>query len=183
MYRLFDFECQLCGRECEALTYVSVADGEEPAGEIMHRCGCADDKETPHTRLISLVGPYMGEKVMNPQIMGGKHDTMGYRSHPVDLPDLPGQAEHQDYLASRLSELPANHTAEDRKAVLRDCQATAPSTADYNELFKRPEYREAERIIDRNKKENASKRKRAAAIAKGENINMRRDKALGDPKI
>ena len=53
----------------------------------------------------------------------------------------------------------------------------------YKQLWSTPEWKEARAEIKEVNRCNAHKRKRAAALHRGENINMRRDKCAGDPKI
>ena len=67
---------------------------------------------------------------------------------------------------------------------LPDLPAGVPETAgNYREIWRTPEYREIKRERNAIKAENAAKQKRLKLLRKGENINMRRDKLPGDPKL
>lgn len=54
---------------------------------------------------------------------------------------------------------------------------------EFKSRVKSPEYQEVRRARDAAKRENAAKRERARLIRAGANINMRRDRLPGDPKI
>lgn len=180
MLRLFDWKCKPCGQAHEAL--VPVPHGEDTPGEAFVHCADCGDS-TAHERQMSLPAPYMGEKVLNPSVRGGNYDTMGHKALP-DLPDLPGAAEHSEKLGRALSAVPDGPRRDDaRRDVMAAHLKTAPSGADYATMFASPAYKEAEAAQAPVIAENKSKRARAAAIANGENVNMRRDRALGDPNI
>lgn len=56
-------------------------------------------------------------------------------------------------------------------------------TEDYRQLFATPEWKEA-RAAQRNViRLNNEKKKRARALARGQQVNFRRDKCVGDPKV
>lgn len=57
------------------------------------------------------------------------------------------------------------------------------NTANYRQLWSTPEWREAKADLKEANRKNAEKRKRASAMARGENINMRNDRCAGDPKV
>ena len=57
------------------------------------------------------------------------------------------------------------------------------NTENYRQLFASTEWQEARSEVKEVNRRNARKRKRAAALERGENINMRRDKCDGDPKM
>lgn len=179
MWKPVDFQCGVCGHIRER--FIDVPIGQDRPESMTFRCHeCNAD--TTHHSIIGLPAPYMGEKVLNPQMYGGEYDTMGHRE-PMPLPDLPGQAEHSAKIRAEMSKLPDNATSADRKRAFSEACKDAPSSADYSTLFNTPEYKETEAINKKIDKENKAKRKRAAAIARGENINMRRDKVAGDPNI
>jgi hypothetical protein len=62
-------------------------------------------------------------------------------------------------------------------------RGVAETTSNYRQLFSTSEYREAKREREAVKKENAAKQDRLKKLRAGANINMRRDKLPGDPKI
>lgn len=185
MWKPVDYQCQNCGCDHEETVWIPHG-GERPAAAefVCPYCGIGDDGDgrREHHAIMGLPAPYMGEKILNPPMYGGTYDTMGAREMQ-DLPDLPGQAEHSAKLRKAMAALPDTATSEERKAVFGDACKDAPSSADYASLFKTPEYKEAERANKQIATENAAKRKRAKAIAKGENVNMRRDKCPGDPNV
>lgn len=131
---------------------------------------------------MSAPAQYMGEKVLNPRISGGRFDTMGYVT-PPSLPDLPGADEHSERVCADMGRLPENASKEDYKEVRRRHRRDSPSDADYAALFSTSEYREAAAERKRVVRQNAVKRERAAALARGDNINFRRDRVDGDPNM
>jgi len=174
MFRLFDFECQVCGTKEEHL--MSVPSGELPGRTI--ETGCYECKRcTTWDRLISKPARYMGEAACAPVVRGGKYDTAGMRKLPR-LPQLPGEAEHE----RRCSEVAAgiSDPTERRQAVLRMAKE-GPQAADYARHFASAEYRDAEKRRRRVARENRQKKKRLAALRRGEHVNFRRDKCAGDP--
>lgn len=147
---------------------------------------------------LSLPSPYMGEIVLNPNINGGNFDTMGKKRAPA-LPEYAPIVEHGEKIQSFLNS-PGEVTYRDdngkkvkthiSKAPLRVLHEevkrnvpNAPKMEDAGEHLESPEYKEIrgarKRAIARNKK----KAKRAAALARGENINFRKDRCEGDPKF
>jgi len=144
MYRLADYVCKRCGLKTETLVSV-------PRGKTIpkrKRLDCDHCLATmPHDYVMSAPAQYLGERVLNPAVFGGEHDTMGYQEAP-DLPDFPdgfdAQPEH------------------------------------YRELIAKPEFQEAKAERSRVAARNKAKRKRAKAIRRGENVNMRRDKVEGE---
>lgn len=183
MWRPVDFRCDVCGSDLEEFVYIPIG-GERPSEMILHCHRCND--VTIHHSVIGLPAPYMGEKILNPQMYGGTYDTMGAREME-DLPDLPGQAEHSAKMRKSLSKFSdaewSSMPKRERDAAIGEACKDAPSSADYASLFAKPEYKEVEHANQEIAKQNRSKRKRAKAIARGENVNMRRDKCPGDPKI
>ena len=95
MFRLFDWQCTKCNR---------IAERVEPA-ELKHLhadcpvCGTM----TNHDRILSAPAPYLGEKPHNPEMMGGKFDTMGMRAPPCGpiMPDGLSYSGVKDYLNTR----------------------------------------------------------------------------------
>lgn len=57
------------------------------------------------------------------------------------------------------------------------------TTSNYRQLFETKEWKEARAEQKHVNALNAEKRERAAAIRRGANINMRRDRCAGDPKV
>ena len=143
---------------------------------------CTECGIVPHSRTVSLPAPYTGEHIRNPEIYGGQCDTMGFKKLR-DLPDLPGAGEHSARKEKALREHPDNASAADRREVLRQAGKTAPSGADYASLFSTNEYRDASRERAHISRQNKAKRERAKAHKAGANINFRRDRCEGDPKI
>jgi hypothetical protein len=124
----------------------------------------------------------MGEKILNPNVYGGTYDTMGAKEFRP-LPELPGSEEHSKLMKQRIREIPEGLSAKDHKKAMCESMAGCPSSADYATHFERPEYKETEAANKRIAEHNTEKRERAAAIKRGENINMRRDKCAGDPNM
>ena len=179
MLRLADWKCDTCGELGEELVEVPRGESLPKQQELV----CATcNAETTHTRQLALPAPYMGERPLNPRMFGGSFDTMG-REAPPDLPELPGAVEHMQATATKLAELPADAGADARREVLRDMRATAPSSADFAAHFATREYREAEAQGRKVAQRNAGKRKRAAAMLRGEPVNMKRDRLPGDPNL
>lgn len=174
MFRLFDWECQVCGFVEEHLAIVP--QGEPPPRTIQAACARCR-KATIKDRLFPLPAKYLGECECNAVVRGGKYDTAGMRKLER-LPELPGEAEHQ----RRCTEVAAkiSDPAERRQAVLAMAKE-GPQAADYAAHFNKPEYREVERRRAKTKRENRAKQKRLAALRRGERVNMRRDKCAGDP--
>ena len=179
MWKPVDFKCSSCGATHEETVWVPQGD-PRPSTTCCDCPACGDT--CPHDSVLGLPAPYMGEKILNPQMFGGAYDTMGARELH-DLPDLPGQQEHSAKLRAAMSQLPDNATSQERKAVFSEACKDAPSSADYETMFQSPEYKEKSAANEQIKKENKAKQTRAKAIARGENINMRRDKCPGDPNM
>lgn len=98
MYRLYDFECGACGARDEHL--VDVPRCEPVPRVITADCRhCAQECE--HERIVSLPAPYMGERLCNPLVHGGRFDTTGNRAL-TPLPDLPAGVEHNSDNYSQL---------------------------------------------------------------------------------
>jgi hypothetical protein len=120
-----------------------------------------------HERRISCPAPYMGEKVLNPMVSGGGFDTTGHKALPA-LPEFKDSGEvFRDDPRSEAS--PGNRGKVAREAL--------------TEHFQSSDFKEAKRARAAVKAENKQKQKRAAAIRRGENVNMRRDRCAGDPAI
>lgn len=156
MFRYYDFECGDC-RDVHPLLI------QVPAGQAVPQWS---DDECPncgsitrHERRMSCPAPYMGEKVYNPSVSGGKYDTMGYKKAPK-IPELPASAYEKG--------------ADGKKRIRIDAM---------KDRMHSPEYKDAMRVRQEVATQNTLKRKRAAAMERGENINMRRDRLPGDPKI
>lgn len=154
-FRSFDWCCTVC--EWTQWELVDVPHGERPPKQAVFTCDICEEEQT-FDRIVSLVAEYHGEKVLNVPVYGGQFDTMGKRALPsMDM----------------LPTLPADASAS-------DCREQIDA---YKERFASSEWKELKKERASIAKENAAKRKRAAAIARGENINMRRDKLSGDPKM
>ncbi len=179
MWKPVDWECEKCNQPHEETVWIPHG-GERPA-KADFLCPHCKSIST-HTSVLGLPAPYMGEKMLNPRMYGGRCDTMGHVEHEK-LPDLPGQAEHSEKIRKAMSQLPDSATSKERKSVFSEACKDAPSSADYSDLFSKPEYKEVEARNEQITKENTSKQKRAKAIASGENVNMRRDKCPGDPNM
>lgn len=192
-FRYSDFECTKCGT-VDAKLYETPHGMPKPKFAILECRNC--ETERLQERLISMPAQYMGEKTLNPNMRGGNYDTMGHAPMP-DIPDLPGAKEHDQRLAAELATVPDGPSAvkdangkesltelgETRKAIITKHRNNAPSEADYHAHLHKPEVSEIFKERDVIKKQNREKRQRSAAIKRGENINMRRDKCAGDPKI
>lgn len=180
MFRLYDFECLECGNIQEIL--VDTPRGESPSKITQGDCETCE-ATTSFERRLSLPAPYMGERVLNPVMHGGRFDTAGMRDLP-DLPDLPGETERQAKVAAKIDAMGVDKMpARERSRAIVGASSDAPSSNDYRSLFESREYKRAKRDRELINSENAEKRKRHAAIKRGENINMRRDRCKGDPKI
>ena len=178
-FKLIDFACSVCGHEMESL--VDVPAGSERPKWRSDWCPVCET-HTHQDALIGMPAPYMGERVCNPEMYGGEFDTMGAKELPK-LPDLPGQAEHQAKLRQRMRSVPDTASRAEAQAAFAEASKDAPSSADYASLFASKEYKHAEAERARIKKQNEQKRARAAAMRRGENVNMKRDKCAGDPNI
>lgn len=145
MFRNYDWQCS-CGETVQFM--VQFPTGDRPVAQLGLWCGTCQ-AVTVHDRLISLTAPYMGEKMLNPMVSGGKFDTMGMAS----LPKIP------------------------------DALPSSATWSDYKDRWQSKEWKEFKKETASVKKQNRQKQKRAAAIKRGENINMRTCKLPGDPKI
>lgn len=96
---------------------------------------------------------------------------------------MPGEAAHGAETSRRLAALGADASGAARMEVFRDQARTAPSIDDYKAHNSKPEIREIKAKRERVKASNRSKQARAAALARGEKINFRNDKCVGDPRI
>lgn len=104
MFRNYDWECQTCGRVFERV--VSFAQGSKPPRLLGD--SDADEQLCPHChadattaeRLISLVAPYTGEKVLNPIVRGGQFDTAGMKTVPRP-PEIGTLPDHATYAEAR----------------------------------------------------------------------------------
>lgn len=178
MFRLYDFVCTQCKVKDEHL--VDTPHGEKVALLIRDWCYQCNDT-VDHERVMSMPAPYMGEKVVNPIMHGGKNDTAGKKALPP-LPELKGEAEYQAKLGAEIAKA-SSGGREAVNEVLERMSGEAPSSADYGTLFDSKEYKKAEKRRARAKAENDEKKKRLKAIRRGEQVNMKRDKCRGDPKI
>lgn len=88
MFRQFDFECPQCGHTQTDLT--NVPHGESPKAHDLeidcHQCG-----HQGMDRIVSLPAPYTGEMVLNVEVSGGKHDTLGHKKGPP-VPEFRGES-------------------------------------------------------------------------------------------
>jgi hypothetical protein len=146
------------------------------------------------------------------QACGGYFDRMVKYPEANEAPRELGDVEDEDTLcplcggdavdAQRCISLPAEYHGEKdlsprvaggsydtmgMKQVKRpDEIGTMPDHASYEQarsFVNRPIYKEWKAEERANRSENKAKQKRAAAKARGENINFRRDKLPGDPKV
>jgi hypothetical protein len=126
---------------------------DSPPTHVFMHCPMCDTDENHKRIIVSMPAPYMGEKVLNPMVSGGQFDTVG--NAPVaKLPDIPkGLTDDKDISYA------------------------------HRELFNSPEWKEAKAQRREDNRKNSEKRKRAAAIKAGANVNMRTDKCAGDPKL
>jgi hypothetical protein len=171
---MYDLQCQGCGHVHESLAAYNAS------GFYLRVCpGCRKEKQ--HKRLPSLFAPYMGERVLNPQVSGGKFDTMG-QGKVTRLPPFRAALEHDAKVNAKMRELGDGATREAAREVLREA-GPGPSMADWRDHLKKPEVKEAKRQRAEDIKRNKQKRARAGALARGETVNMRRDRLPGDPKI
>lgn len=95
MFRNYDWMCDGCASKVEYGMKLSQIDNEKPPEEIQLFCRVCEEFKL-HARLLSLPAPYMGEKVCNPQVHGGKFDTMGEAPVP-SLPELPAGSDTSAY--------------------------------------------------------------------------------------
>ena len=177
VYRQYDFSCTGC--DAEAPYLVDVPSGELPLKSYDMQCQACGDV-CAHERLLSMPAPYMGERNLSPVVHGGKFDTAGKAPMP-GYPDMPGEAEYQREAQARLATLPAGASWEDRKAAMRSVDA--PSTHDLVEHMSKPECREIAKERKRIDGQNKQKQKRLSAARRGQQVNFRRDRCAGDPKL
>lgn len=171
---LYDLECSQCGAVSEHLReYVAHGFYEAECS----RCA----RVVRHSRRPSLIARYMGEAVLNPIVKGGKHDTAGF-AKVTRLPVFREAAAHDARLSEAVNKLPPNATRSDLIEATRSV-GPGPSLADYKVHMNKPEFKEAKKQQAEEKRNNRLKRLRAGAIGRGENINMRRDRLPGDPKL
>lgn len=178
MYRLFDWACPECGTLREAL--VDVPSGtKEPTSTYLACAKCSVAYE--HTRAPSLPAPYCGDKVFNPEVRGGKWDTLGGRSF-VQAPELPGAEEHGRQTAATITQAMAEGVSDRALSDIRHrAVQDGPSSDDYMEHWARPEIVETDRQNKIIGDQNEAKQRRKAALDGGANINFRTDKLPGDP--
>lgn len=172
---LYDLECQSCGHKHEMLANYQPS----PIYAGIECPGCG--RYANHKRLPSLIAPYFGEKILNPEVMGGSFDTMG-KGKVARLPEFREAAEHDAKLTAAINQLPPDAPM----AAVRDTMASigdGPSSADWRAHMNRPEVKEARSQAKEDRRRNKLKRQRAAAIKRGENINMRTMRLPGDPKL
>lgn len=171
---LYDLECLTCG---------AVQEDRQPyneSGRYGLDCIMCEIK-TEHRRLPSLFAPYMGEHVFNPEVVGGKFDTMG-NGRVQRMPEFRAAKEHDAKLSSAVKDLPPDAPRDQVREAMRSA-GPGPSAADWREHLKKPEVKEAKKLAAEQRRNNRLKRARAGAIKRGENINMRRDRLPGDPKL
>lgn len=178
-YRMAEVECTVCNTRHDELVWVD--HGKRLPKALDAYCMDCEDT-TKHDRLMGAPARYMGEKQLSPAMYGGTYDTMGARELEP-LPELPGAKEHSAKMRDRLRLLPNNATKAERMAAQVEACSDAPTSADYAEHFKSREWRDVWARNQKTTRENTQKQKRAAALARGENVNFRRDKCAGDPKM
>lgn len=178
-FRFYDWECGVCSARREALLWVD--GGSEPDKRTKLRCDKCG-RITTHTRLVSLPAPYTGEQVHNPMVTGGRYDTMGHEPMP-DVPTNRHLAEHQARCSAALASLPDSLSPQERHRAVCAAVGSSPNVCDIQSHYNKPEVKEV--LAERNKikQRNKQKRARAAALASGAPVNMRRDRCPGDPKI
>ena len=155
MFRSHDWQCSICERVQWALIWVS--SGCDAQRHLISDCPTCE-RATEHRQIISLTAEYHGERVLNPIVHGGSYDTAGTRELPTmdALPSLPKDASKD----ARKDQIEA-----------------------YRQRFSSPEWKDLKSQQASIQKDNVGKRQRLQAINNGENINMRRDKLPGDPKV
>jgi hypothetical protein len=158
-----------------------VPKGEPVPESAPFECLCCGE-ETTHERKLSMPARYLGEKNLSPRISGGRFDTTGHAAPPV-YPDMPGESEYQARVDKAVRALGPNASDAAIRSEVRALAGDAPSLSDYAAHLSRPECREIKRERQRVAKQNAQKRKRLAAAKRGENVNFRRDRCAGDPKL
>ncbi len=125
---------------------------------------------------------YMGETNLSPPVYGGRFDTMGHAPMP-EIPDLPGEAEYRARVKAKTDALGPRASWDEVHSTMRSMVNEAPSLRDYGEHMSKPETKEIVKERKRIGAQNARKQMRAAAMRRGENVNFRRDRLAGDPKI
>lgn len=184
MFRQFDFECETCGTKRGDLVEVPQGSFLFPKTTRIH-CRTCDD-HTVHVRVMSAPAKYMGESVVNVPVYGGKFDTMGNQQLP-QYTEMPGLAAAQSAAEEAIAKAGVSsiNDARERKQAIADAtrHIDFPSAAAYVDHQAKPENKEIAKERKRVAESNAQKQKRAAAIRRGENINMRTDKCANDPKV
>jgi len=180
MFRLYDWECPKCGFVAEGV--VEFPQGAPPPLSQGMFCGSCG-KTSQHRRMLPKVGKYLKDRSFNYAMCGGNYDTMGYKQGP-SLPDLPGSPEFDQKCQDFVSTLPMNLPPKKiHQEVESKFGGEAPTLDDYGHHFRTKEYQEAKAERERVKAENRQKRKRAAAIKRGDDISMHTSKCAGDPNI
>ncbi len=136
-------------------------------------------EETEQERLISAPAPYMGERLLNPIVRGGSYDTAGDAPMP-SYPDAPGEAEHVAKIQSKLSALGQDAPQAERYEAMASVASDAPDIISH---MGKPECIEIKKERKRIGEQNIAKKQRLRALKRGENVNMRRDRLAGDPKL
>lgn len=154
-FRQYDADCTECRNTRPILFWVDF--GDDAPRRIVEECRHCN-RETVHIRVVSLIAEYHGEKSLNVEVHGGQFDTAGSRAFKT------------------MAEIPEPKNMEDRADRRAHIEA-------YKERFASSEWKEMKKENASIARENAAKQKRLAAIKSGANINMRRDKLPGDPKI
>lgn len=177
MLKLFDYQCT----QCELVSEHFVDVPSQTTAPRKRRLACSScGSTTQHSRLFPLPARYMGETVLNPEIYGGRHDTMGHEPMP-HIPDMPGEAEADAECARRMMSLGAKASDSDLRNEMR--KAGAPDLADYAAHFSKPEVKEIQAERKRIAARNAEKRKRARALKSGGTVNMRHDLCRDEKRI
>jgi hypothetical protein len=141
---------------------------------------CPDCGLVNHQRMPSLFSQYMGEKVFTPMVSGGKFDTTGH-AKVARIPTFKEADEYDAKVNDNIAKLPRNAGMGEVREAVRSA-GNGPSMADWRSHLVKPEVKDAKKQRAEDLKRNAAKRKRAAAINRGENINIRQARLPGDPK-
>jgi len=186
VYKQADWECRDCREDFTST--VNVPHGDVlplsvlwPAFEESDRCPWCGGVQGAD-KLLSAPAKYMGECVRNPVCYGGDFDTAGHEMAP-QLPRFDAAADHRRKLSAAIGALPSDASHDEQMAIHREHSRDAPRVDDWKGHFSQAGYGEIEEAREEVATRNKTKRKRLAALKQGGNVNMRRDKVSGDPKI
>ena len=110
MLKLWDYQCMTCSTVRERLL-----DKEECKHVKDFRCEVCEE-DTSHKRLPPLFAKPLQEQLrehFNPQVHGGKFDTMG-SAETAHLPEMEGDSEREAKAAEVMASLPEDATKEQR---------------------------------------------------------------------